>query len=168
MSGSHIFTRGAMTLHEMVKGEGIYLWARDGRRFIDGSAGPICVNIGHGVKEVTEAVTRQMNEVSYVHSSHFTTKSVKDAVDKLAALAPKGLNYVFFSCGGSEATESAAKMARQYHFLNNGPKRSQIIARWQSYHGNTLGALSMSGNIARRKRFVPMLIDFPHIPPAYC
>jgi len=157
-----------MTLHEMTKGEGIYLWSRDGHRFIDGSAGPICVNIGHGVKEVTEAVNRQMKEVSYVHSSHFTTKSVKDCADKLAALTPKGLNYVFFSCGGSEATESAAKMARQYHLLNSAPRRSKIIARWQSYHGNTLGALSMSGNIARRRRFVPMLIDFPHIPPAYC
>ena len=168
MSGSHIFTRGSMTLHEMVKGEGIYLWSRDGKRFIEGSAGPICVNIGHGVKEVTEAVTNQMNEVSYVHSSHFTTKSVKDTADKLAELAPDTLNYVFFSCGGSEATESAAKMARQYHLLNNGPKRSKIIARWQSYHGNTLGALSMSGNIARRRRFSPMLLDFPHIPPCYC
>ena len=157
-----------MTLHEMVKGEGIYLWSKDGHRFIDGSAGPICVNIGHGVPEVTEAVTQQMKEVSYVHSSHFTTKSVKDCADKLAELAPPTLNYVFFSCGGSEATESAAKMARQYHLLNNAPTRSKIIARWQSYHGNTLGSLSMSGNIARRRRFAPMLVDFPHIPPCYC
>lgn len=157
-----------MHLHEMIKGEGIYLWSREGKRFIDGSAGPICVNIGHGVEEVTEAVHRQMKEVSYVHSSHFITKSVRDCADKLASLAPETLNHVFFSCGGSEAVESAAKMARQYHLLSGEPKRSKIIARWQSYHGNTLGALSISGNIARRKRYVPMLIDFPHIPPAYC
>ncbi len=168
MSGKHIFTRGSMDLHEMVRGEGIYLWSRDGKRYIDGSAGPICVNIGHGVEAVTEAVSKQMKEVSYVHSSHFTTKSVKECADKLAELAPETLNYVFFSCGGSEATESAAKMARQYHLLNGDPKRSKVIARWQSYHGNTLGSLSMSGNIARRKKYVPMLLDFPHIPPAYC
>ncbi|MBD3171384.1 aspartate aminotransferase family protein [Candidatus Bathyarchaeota archaeon] len=168
MSGKHIFSRGSSRLHEMVKGEGIYLWNKEGKKYIDGSSGPICVNIGHGVEEVTEAVNKQMKEVSYVHSSHFTTKSVKDCADKLAELAPDTLNYVFFSCGGSEATESAAKMARQYHLLNGEPKRSKIIARWQSYHGNTLGSLSMSGNIARRKRYVPMLLDVPHIPPAYC
>jgi len=168
MSGKHIFSRGSSRLHEMVKGEKIYLWNREGKKYIDGSSGPICVNIGHGVEEVTEAVNKQMKEVSYVHSSHFTTKSVKDCADKLAELAPDTLNYVFFSCGGSEATESAAKMARQYHLLNGEPKRSKIIARWQSYHGNTLGSLSMSGNIVRRKRYVPMLLDVPHIPPAYC
>jgi adenosylmethionine-8-amino-7-oxononanoate aminotransferase len=168
MSGKHIFSRGATELNEMVRGEGIYLWSSDGTRYIDGSSGPICVNIGHGVKEVTDAVRKQMEQVSYVHSSHFTTNSVKDCADKLASLAPKSLEYVFFSSGGSEATESAAKMARQYHLLTGEPRRSKIIARWQSYHGNTLGALSMSGNIARRKRYVPMLLDFPHIPPAYC
>ena len=168
MSGKHIFSRGSSRLHEMVKGEGIYLWNKEGKKYIDGSSGPICVNIGHGVEEVTEAVNKQMKEVSYVHSSHFTTKSVKHCADKLAELAPDTLNYVFFSCGGSEATESAAKMARQYHLLNGEPKRSKIIARWQSYHGNTLGSLSMSGNIVRRKRYVPMLLDVPHIPPAYC
>jgi adenosylmethionine-8-amino-7-oxononanoate aminotransferase len=168
MSGKHIFSRGAINFYEMVKGDRIYLWSKEGKRYIDGSSGPICVNIGHGVKEVTEAVKKQMEEVSYVHSSHFTTKSVKACADKLALLAPKTLNYVFFCSGGSEATEAAAKMARQYHLLQGEPKRSKIIARWQSYHGNTLGALSMSGNISRRKRYVPMLLDFPHIPPAYC
>jgi adenosylmethionine-8-amino-7-oxononanoate aminotransferase len=168
MSGSHVFSRGADQLYEMIKGEGIYLWDREGRRYIDGSSGPICVNIGHGVKEVTDAVKRQMDEVSYVHSSHFITRSVKECADRLAAFAPEGIGHVFFCSGGSEATEAAAKMARQYFLLTNEPKRYKVVARWQSYHGNTLGSLSMSGNIARRRRYVPMLIDFPHIPPAYC
>jgi adenosylmethionine-8-amino-7-oxononanoate aminotransferase len=168
MSGKHIFSRGAIHLYEMIKGEGIYLWSKEGKRYIDGSSGPICVNIGHGVKEVTDAVHKQMEQVSYVHSSHFTTSSVKECADKLASMAPETLNYVFFCSGGSEATESAAKMARQYHLLQGSPMRSKVIARWQSYHGNTLGSLSMSGNIARRRRYVPMLLDFPHIPPAYC
>ncbi|MCW4050282.1 MAG: aspartate aminotransferase family protein [Candidatus Bathyarchaeota archaeon] len=168
MSDSHVFSRGAVHLHKMDRGEGIYLYTKDGTRYIDGSSGPICVNIGHGVKEVTEAVHKQMKQVSYVHSSHFITESVLDCAEKIAGLAPEGLGHVFFCSGGSEATESAAKMARQYYLLKGESTRSKIIARWQSYHGNTLGALSMSGNIARRRRYVPMLLDFPHIPPAYC
>ncbi len=166
--GEHVFTRGASHLRVMVRGEGVHLWSKDGRRFIDGSSGPICVNIGHGVAQVAEAVAQQMAQVSYVHSSHFTTDSVERCAERLAELAPQGLGHVFFTCGGSEATEAAAKMARQYHLLNGEPTRWKVVARWQSYHGNTLGALSMSGNIARRRRYVPMLLDFPHIPPAYC
>ncbi|MBN2334223.1 aspartate aminotransferase family protein [Candidatus Bathyarchaeota archaeon] len=168
MPESHVFSRGSMHLIEMVRAEGIYLWDKEGRRYIDGSAGPICVNIGHGVKEVRDAVNAQMEQVSYVHSSHFTTDSVTDCADKIAAFAPEGFGRVYFCSGGSEATEAAAKMTRQYWLLKGEPKRSKIIARWQSYHGNTLGALSLSGNIARRRRFFPMLLDFPHIPPAYC
>ena len=164
----HVFSRGSIHLHRMSHGEGIYLWDVDGNQYIDGSAGPICVNIGHGVKEVTEAVKSQMESISYVHSSHFITDSVLDCAQKLSEFAPDGLNQVFFCSGGSEATEAAAKMARQYHLLTGNRQKSKVVARWQSYHGNTLGALSMSGNIARRKRYVPMLIDFPHIPPAYC
>ncbi len=164
----HVFSRGSMLLHQMSHGEGIYLWDVEGNNYIDGSAGPICVNIGHGVKEVTEAVKSQMDKISYVHSSHFMTDSVKECAKKLSEFAPEGLDHVFFCSGGSEATEAAAKMARQYHLLKGNEKKSKIIARWQSYHGNTLGALSMSGNIARRRRYVPMLLDFPHIPPAYC
>ncbi len=168
MPENHVFSRGTTYLIKMARGEGIYLWDKDGRRYIDGSAGPICVNIGHGVKEVADAVAAQMEQVSFVHSSHFITQSVIDCAEKLAAFAPEGLGHVYFCSGGSEATEAAAKMARQYWLLRGEPKRSKIIARWQSYHGNTLGALSMSGNIARRQRYVPLLLDFPHIPPAYC
>ena len=157
-----------MDLYNISRGEGIYLWDETGRKFIDGSSGPICVTIGHGVKEVADAVYKQMEEVSYVHSSHFTTNSVKECAKRIADFAPDGMNRVFFCSGGSLATEAAAKMARQYHILNGEAKRSKIIARWQSYHGNTLGALSMSGNIARRRLYVPLLLDFPHIPPAYC
>ena len=114
-----------MHLIDMVRGEGIYLWDKDGRRYIDGSAGPICVNIGHGVKEVADAVAAQMEQVSFVHSSHFITQSVIDCAEKLAAFAPEGLDHVYFCSGGSEATEAAAKMARQYWLL----KESRSAAR---------------------------------------
>ena len=167
-SKSPLFSRSSGGLLRITKGEGVYVWDSDGRRYIDGSAGPICVNIGHGVKEVAEAVASQMEKISYAHSSHFTTDSVLACAEKLASFAPPSLNKVYFCSGGSEATEAAAKLARQYHLLRGEDSRYKVVARWQSYHGNTLGALSMSGNIARRRRYVPMLLDFPHIPPAYC
>ncbi len=151
-----------------MRGEGVYVWDAEGNRYIDGSAGPICVNIGHGVKEVAEAVSRQMEKISFAHSSHFTTESVLVCAEKLAKFAPHGMNKTYFCSGGSEAVEAAAKLARQYHLQQGDHSRYKVVARWQSYHGNTLGALSMSGNIARRRRYAPMLLDFPHIPPAYC
>ena len=164
----HLFSRSAGGLLKITKGEGVYVWDSDGKRYIDGSAGPICVNIGHGVKEVAEAVASQMDKISYAHSSHFTTDSVLACAEKLASFTPPSLNKVYFCSGGSEATEAAAKLARQYHLQTGEDSKYKVVARWQSYHGNTLGALSMSGNIARRRRYVPMLLDFPHIPPAYC
>jgi adenosylmethionine-8-amino-7-oxononanoate aminotransferase len=167
-SRSHIFSRAAGRLLTLERGEGVYVWDNNGRRYIDGSAGPICVNIGYGVKEVVDAMTRQMEKIAYAHSAHFTAESVFEFAEKLAGFAPPSLNKVFFCSGGSEATEAAAKLARQYHLEQGEDSRYKVVARWQSYHGNTLGALSMSGNIARRRRYVPMLLDFPHIPPAYC
>jgi adenosylmethionine-8-amino-7-oxononanoate aminotransferase len=164
---SHLFSRSEKLL-TLTRGEGIYVWDNEGKRYIDGSAGPVCIGIGHGVKEVADAVAVQMAKISFAHSSHFTTGSVVECADRLARFAPEGMSQVFFTSGGSEATEAAAKMARQYHLEKGEPSRYKVVARWQSYHGNTLGALSMSGHIGRRRRFVPMLIDFPHIPPAYC
>jgi len=167
-SKSHLFSRGGGKLLTLARGEGIYVWDMDGKRYIDGSAGPVCIGIGHGVKEIADAVARQMEKISFAHSFHFTTESVLECADKVAGFAPHGLKHVFFTSGGSEATEAAAKMARQYFHEKGEPSRWKVVARWQSYHGNTLGALSMSGHIGRRRRYVPMLIDFPHIPPAYC
>lgn len=167
-SRSYLFSRAAGKLLTIERGEGIYVWDSEGRRYIDGSSGPICVNIGHSVKEVADAVARQMEKISYAHSGHFTTQSVLNFAERLAQFAPPSLKRVFVCSGGSEATEAAAKLSRQYHIERGDDTRYKIIARWQSYHGNTLGALSMSGNITRRRRYVPMLIDFPHIPPAYC
>jgi adenosylmethionine-8-amino-7-oxononanoate aminotransferase len=167
-ASSYLFSRATGKLLTITRGKGVYMWDEEGNRYIDGSAGPICVNIGHGVTEVADAVARQMAEISYAHSSHFTTGSVLEFAERLAKFAPPSLNRVYVCSGGSEATEAAAKLARQYHLERGDPGRYKVIARWQSYHGNTLGALSMSGNIARRRRYVPLLLDFPHIPPAYC
>ncbi len=168
MSESHIFWRTKKALSSLLKGEGIYLWDEKGNPYIDGSGGPCVVGIGHGVKEIQEALISQMERISYVHSLHFTTEIVHKFAEKLANFAPGTLNRVFPVSGGSEATETAIKMARQYHIERGKALKYKVIARWQSYHGNTLGALSASGHVARRANYIPLLTDFPHIPPAYC
>lgn len=165
---TRLFSRGLGPLLKLVRGEGIYVWDEAGNRYIDGSSGPICVNIGYGVREVWEAAMKQFERLPFAHSFHHSVEVVVKCAEKLAEFTPPSLTRVFFCCGGSEATESAAKMARQYHLERGEWSRYKVIARWQSYHGNTLGALSMSGNIQRRRLYVPMLLDFPHIPPAYC
>lgn len=164
----YILSRRGEELPNIIRGKGIYVWDKKGRRYIDGSSGPVCVNIGHGIKEITDAVKEQMEKISYVQNPYFVTESVRNCAEKLVNFTPNGLENVFFCSGGSEATEASIKMSRQYHIENGEPTRYKVIARWQSYHGNTLGALSISGNIARRSKYVPLLIDFPHIPPAYC
>ncbi len=166
--GFNLFSRAASDTPTLVKGKGIYIWDSDGKRYLDGSGGPLCVNIGYGRREVNTAIKRQMDAVSFAYSGFFVADAVIQLSEKLAAFSPGTLKHNFFCNGGSEATEAAAKMARQYHLENGEKTRYKVIARWQSYHGNTLGSLSMSGHIGRRKRFVPMLIDFPHIAPAYC
>ncbi len=152
----------------IIRGEGIYLYDADGNRFIDGSGGPMVVNIGHGVKEIAEVAAQQMEQLAYVHSMSYLTEPIQKLAQKITNLTPKSLNKVFFVSGGSEGTETAIKLACQYHLERGNPAKHKVIARWMSYHGNTLGALSASGFVYRRQKFQPLLLDFPHIPPAYC
>ena len=166
---SHVFQRVAGKPLMIEKGEGIYFYDELGNRYIDGSSGPVCVNIGHGVKSITEAMIKQSRKIAFVHSLRgHTCEPVSKLAERVAKMAPGSLKRVFFVSGGSEAVESAIKMARQYHVNRGRPTKYKVIARWMSYHGNTLGALSASGYIARRRPYVPLLLDFPHIPPAYC
>jgi adenosylmethionine-8-amino-7-oxononanoate aminotransferase len=164
----YVLTRPGGGVPSIAKGSGVYVWDEKGKMYIDGSSGPVCVNIGHGVKEITDAVKDQMEKISYMQNPFFVTDSARRCAEKIVSLTPKGLENVFFCSGGSEATEASIKMSRQFHIENGEPTRYKVISRWQSYHGNTLGSLSVSGNIARRSKYVPLLIDFPHIPPAYC
>ena len=150
------------------RGEGIYLYDDRGKRYIDGSSGPVVVNIGHGVKEIGRAYAAQADKVAYVFRSHFTNHPVEELATRIAELAPGDLDRVFFVSSGSEASEMAAKIAHQY-YLELGLERKELIAsRWLSYHGITMGALSMSGNIPRRKNFVNSLLPYPKIPAPYC
>jgi adenosylmethionine-8-amino-7-oxononanoate aminotransferase len=150
------------------KGNGIYLYDSSGRRYIDGSSGPVVCNIGHGVKEIGEAYAAQAEKVAYVFRSHFTNEPVEKLAAMIAEMAPKDLGRVFFVSSGSEGTEMAAKIARQYYLERNELRKELIISRWLSYHGITMGALSMSGHVLRRKNFVTSLLPYPKINAPYC
>lgn len=149
-------------------GKGIYLYDTDGKEYIDGSSGPVVVNIGHGVKEIGEAYAAQADKVAYVFRSHFTSEPVEELAAQLAALAPGDLDRVFFVSSGSEATEMAAKIAHQYYLEIGKVRKELIVSRWLSYHGITMGALSMSGNVPRRRNFANSLLPYPKIPAPYC
>lgn len=149
------------------RGEGVYLFDTDGNRYIDACAGVHVVSIGHGVKEIVDAMSEQASKVCFTYGNFLSQPQI-DLAEKIADLSPDGLSKVFFVSGGSEATEAAMKMARKYHIETGNPKKYKVISRWQAWHGNTIGALSMSGRTPWREDYVPYLLDFPHIPPPYC
>ena len=150
-----------------VAGEGIFLIDADGKRYIDASGGAAVSCLGHGNKRVIEAIKRQAEDLAYAHTSFFTSKPAEELADRLIAEAPKGLSHVYYISGGSEGVETALKLARQYFVEKGQPQRRHFIARRQSYHGNTLGALAVGGNAWRRQQFAPLLMDAHHIAPCY-
>jgi adenosylmethionine-8-amino-7-oxononanoate aminotransferase len=165
----HVFYRDwRKTLPMIDRGEGIYLYDRQGKKYLDGSGGPAVINIGHGVKEVIEAMMAQARKVCFPYVGHFISEAQVELSKKVVEFAPPGMGRVYFVSGGSEATEIAIKIARQYHLGRGEPSRVKIIGRWQGYHGATIGALSVSGHTSRRNDYQPYLLNFPHIPPAYC
>lgn len=150
------------------RGDGIYLYDSEGNKYIDGSSGAAVSNLGHGNTEVVNAVAEQMQKVAFSHLSRWSPIPLENLADLIAEIAPGSLNKLYPVSGGSEATESALKMARQYYIERDGQSsKYRIISRWKSFHGNTIGALSMTGD-KRRKKYTPLLLNFPHIAPAYC
>jgi adenosylmethionine-8-amino-7-oxononanoate aminotransferase len=165
---THVFHRHChSSLPVVVRGEGVYLYDSAGKRYIDGCGGAAVSNLGHNHTAVKRAITAQLEAVPYAHSGFFTADSSEQLATRLAGLAPPPLNHVYFVSGGSEAVESALKMARQYFVERGEPQRCQFIARRQSYHGNTLGALAVGGNRWRRSQFEPLLADVHHVSPCY-
>ncbi len=165
---THVFHRNPRQALEIVeRGEGIRLFDREGRAYIDASGGAAVSCLGHGHPEVIAATKKQLDEIAYAHSSFFTTRVCEDLADFLAARAPGDLNHVYFVSGGSEAVEAALKLARQYFVELGQTSRQHFIARRQSYHGNTLGALAIGGNAWRREPFLPMLMPAHHVSPCY-
>ncbi len=158
-------------LHQLppcaVSGQGVWLTDREGKRYIDASGGAAVSCLGHGHPDVLAAMHAQIDQLAYAHTSFFTTGVAEELAARLVANAPAGISHAYFVSGGSEAMEAALKMARQYFVEIGQPQRTHFIARRQSYHGNTLGALAVGGNAWRREPFAPILIAATHVAPCY-
>ncbi|MDD3446067.1 MAG: aminotransferase class III-fold pyridoxal phosphate-dependent enzyme, partial [Zavarzinia sp.] len=146
------------------RAEGIHIWAEDGRRWIDGSSGAMVVNIGHGNAYVLEAMKRQMDRATFAYRLHFENEPAEELARRLCDLMPEEFDRVFFVSGGSEAVESAMKLARQYAVATGQAGRYKVISRYPSYHGCTLGALAVTGYAALAAPFAPMMQPMPKIP----
>lgn len=165
---SHVLHRSLLQNYPTaVKGDGVYIIDADNKRYIDACGGAAVSCLGHSDTSVIKAIKNQVDSIAYAHSSFFTTEPMEQLADFLAERAPGSLNSVYFVSGGSEAVESALKLARQYYVEKGEPQRKHIIARRQSYHGNTLGALATGGNLWRRQQFEPLLINIHHLSPCY-
>ena len=156
----------------MARAEGIYLWDTHGRRYIDGSGGSsVVTSLGHGVREIPEAMARQAEDYSFYPAHIFTNPKLLELADLIADLAPGTLRNkckIWMTVTGSEATDDAARLARQYWVVKGKPQKHIIISRWQAFHGDNIFAISMSGLTGRRRMFTPMFRDMPKIPSAFC
>ncbi|UWR87847.1 aspartate aminotransferase family protein [Phaeobacter inhibens] len=165
---SHVFPRHTKAvLPTAVAGDGCYLIDANGKRYFDGSGGAAVSCLGHSDAEVIAAIQEQVGKLAFAHTGFMTSEPAEALADLLISQAPGDLDRVYFVSGGSEATEAAIKLARQYHLERGDSARRHVIARRQSYHGNTLGALAAGGNAWRRQQFAPLLIDISHIAPCY-
>ncbi len=165
---NHVFPRFMkQTLPYAMKGDGVYIIDSNGKKYLDASGGAAVSCLGHSYESVITAIKEQLDQIPYAHTGFFASESAEKLADILIENAPEGLDRVYFVSGGSEATESALKLARQYHLERGNTKKYKIIARQQSYHGNTLGVLAAGGNKWRREPFEPMLMEMSHIIPCY-
>ena len=163
---NHVFHRAPAPMPEAALGDGCYLVDSNGKRYFDaGGAAVSC--LGHSDTHVADAIKAQVDTVAFAHSGFFTSAPAEALADKLIEHAPEGIERVYLVSGGSEAVEAAIKLARQYFVEKGQPERGHVIARKQSYHGNTLGALSAGGNEWRRGQFAPLLLNMSHISPCY-
>jgi adenosylmethionine-8-amino-7-oxononanoate aminotransferase len=153
-----------------VRGEGVYVWDAEGKKYLDLSGSAAVNFIGHGVPEIAAAMAEQASKLEFVHTSQFTTPVAEAYAEELLAFAGEHFRggAVYFTCGGSESIETALKLARQYQVEIGQAARYQVLSREQSYHGSTLGALSVSGNKRRRDMYLPMVREFAHVGMPYC
>ncbi|MBL4811989.1 MAG: aspartate aminotransferase family protein [Rhodobacteraceae bacterium] len=165
---SNVFPRHSQAnMLEAVRGEGVYLFDAKGRRYLDGSGGAAVSCLGHGDADIIAAISKQAEKLAYAHTSFFTSAPAEELAARLIEAAPGALSRVYLVSGGSEAVEAALKLARQYFVEIGQPGRHKFIARKQSYHGNTLGALATGGNEWRRAQFAPLMVETAHISPCY-
>lgn len=152
----------------IVRGEGVYLYDEEGRKFMDGSSGIYVNNIGHGVPEIVEAIRAQAEKVTFVHQLSFLNEPLLELSQLLVGLAPKEIARAFYTSSGSEAVEVAMKMARKYHVEAGRTSKYKFLSRWQSWHGSTIGALSVSGRHSFQREYEPYLFKVSKIAPPYC
>ena len=168
MTSTHVLHRSLRSTPPVaVRGQGAWLYDQAGRAYLDGSGGAAVSCLGHNHPDVQATMHAQIDALAYAHTSFFTTEVAEQLAATLVADAPAGTSHAYFVSGGSEAIEAALKMARQYYVEIGQPQRRHIVARRQSYHGNTLGALAVGGNAWRRAQFAPLLIDVAHVSPCY-
>lgn len=168
-TGDNVFHRDFNKHYPIIThGEGIYLFDDTGKRYLDASSGAIAANLGHGVSEIAEAMADQAKRAAFVHTLRFETEVLHQLAYEIAQLAPSTLNRVYFTSGGSEANESAMKLTRQYHRDRGNKEKHLVIGRWQSYHGNTIGSLTVGGDVKRRQPYTPSLPKSAHVHSSYC
>lgn len=169
MKREHLIKPVLESEYPMVEyGKGVYLYDKNNKKYIDGSSGAVTASIGHGVQEIINAMHDQAKKVSFVYRSQFTSEPAEALAEKLSEIMPGDLNWSFFVNSGSEATETAMKIAIQHWQEQGIYTKNKVISRWMSYHGITMGALSMSGHVGRRERFVSLLEDLPSVSAPYC
>jgi adenosylmethionine-8-amino-7-oxononanoate aminotransferase len=171
-SNSALFPRNFRKSYPVaVRGEGCWIIDESGRRYLDASGQAAVVNIGHGVPEIGRAMAEQSSQLAFAHTSQFHSIPAEKLAERVLALAPPNFRAggrVYFTSGGSEATETAIKLARQFHLESGQPDRYRVVSRHQSYHGSTLGAMTVSGNVARRAPYQPFLAEWGHVAPCFC
>jgi len=170
-SDSALFPRNFRKSYPVaVRGEGCWIIDASGRRFLDASGQAAVVNIGHGVAEIGRAMAEQSSRIAFAHTTQFHSEPAERLAQRLVALAPPNFRggRVYFTSGGSEAAETAIKLARQFHLESGQSSRYRVVARRQSYHGSTLGAMTVSGNVVRRALYQPLLAEWGHIAPCFC
>ena len=171
-SNSALFPRDFRKAYPIaIRGEGCSIIDQTGRRFLDASGQAAVVNIGHGVAEIGRAMAEQSSQLSFAHTTQFHSEPAEKLAQRLLALTPPNFRTggrVYFTSGGSEATEAAIKLARQFHLESGQPARYRVVSRRQSYHGSTLGAMTVSGNVSRRTPYQPLLAEWGHIAPCFC
>jgi adenosylmethionine-8-amino-7-oxononanoate aminotransferase len=169
---SSLFSRNLRKIYPVaVRGEGSWIVGSDGRRYLDASGQAAVVSIGHGVPEIGRAMAEQSTQIAFAHTSQFHSAPAEKLAARVLAIAPRNFQNggrVHFTSGGSEATETAIKLVRQYFLESKQPERYRIVSRRQSYHGSTLGAMSVSGNVARRAPYAPMIPEWGHVAPCFC
>lgn len=149
-------------------GKGVYMYGEDSKEYLDGTSGAVLCSLGHGIEEMGDVLKEQSDKISFVYRWDCVTNALEEACDKICKASDDHFTKVFYVSGGSEATEIAVKLARKYHINKGNSDKYKVISRWQSYHGSTMGVLSLTGFTGRKKGYEPYLHEFGHIPPAYC